>query len=188
MPVDQQLEADLSLRASGRFVRPRVMWPPDAPDDSPVAVFLCGGDPCTDVAEAVCAGLCTEAGFVVLAVPTPDLDVATTTFEWTADHATELGADPGRLHVAGMGRGGRLAAAVAMHVRDSGWPPLTRQVLIRPDLAGWTLGPGALTGVAPATVVNGGEYANRLRRAGVDVVDLYVQEPMSFGWMRGLRD
>jgi acetyl esterase/lipase len=45
-----------------------------------------------------------------------------TVLEWAAEHAAELGADPGRLLVAGQGAGGAVAAAVATQARAAGWP------------------------------------------------------------------
>jgi alpha/beta hydrolase fold len=177
MPTELCREADLSLRGPDHFVRPRISWPPGHADSHPIAVLLSDADSVRDLADALCA-----EGFLVLDLRTAEMDVATIAVEWAADHGHELGGDPERLLVIG----GRLAAAVALHARDERWPRLARQVLIGPDLTGWPLHATTLAGVAPATVVNGGEYANRLREAGVEVQDLYVQEPMSFGWVRGL--
>ncbi len=53
---------------------------------------------------------------------------------WTADHATELGIDPGRLIIAGGSAGGGLAAGTALLARDRQGPPLAGQVLIYPML------------------------------------------------------
>ena len=44
--------------------------------------------------------------------------------EWAAEHAAELGGNPGRLMVAGDGAGGAVAAAVAAQARLRGWPPV----------------------------------------------------------------
>jgi len=51
--------------------------------------------------------------------------------EWVADHGEELGGDPQRLLVAGAGPGAELAAALVIHARDHGWPPIEGQVLLR---------------------------------------------------------
>ena len=53
---------------------------------------------------------------------------------WTAEHAGELGFDPGRLIVAGGSAGGGLAAALALMARDQGGPELAGQMLIYPML------------------------------------------------------
>jgi acetyl esterase len=53
---------------------------------------------------------------------------------WVADHAAELGADPGRLAVAGDSAGANLATVVARRARDAGGPALTHQALIYPAL------------------------------------------------------
>ena len=53
---------------------------------------------------------------------------------WTAEHAAELGFDPGRLIVAGGSAGGGLAAALALMARDRGGPALAGQLLICPML------------------------------------------------------
>jgi hypothetical protein len=178
MRTNVQLDASLSLRAPRDFVRPRVSWPPGARDGSAMAVFLGEPDSSLEVADA----LCVEAGFVVLALRTDAFDVAAIAVEWAADHAKQLGADPDRLLVAG----GRLAAAAALHARDEGWPPLSRQVLIGPDLTGWPLAAASLAGVAPATVVDAPRYAARLRAAGVEVDEPSADRPTNFEWVRGL--
>jgi hypothetical protein len=179
MPTLVPREADLSLRAAHTFVRPRISWPVDAPDGRPIAVFLSDRDAGLEVADA----LCHEGGFVVMALQTPSLDLATIALEWAGEHATLLGADPDRLLVAGGG----LAAASALHARDEGWPPLARQVLVGPDVSGWPPADASLAGVAPATVVNAHGYATRLREAGVEVEELSVEGTMRFDWIRGLR-
>jgi acetyl esterase/lipase len=53
---------------------------------------------------------------------------------WTAEHAAELGIDPGRLIIAGASAGGGLAAGTALLARDRQGPRLAGQVLIYPML------------------------------------------------------
>jgi hypothetical protein len=174
MAIALPREADLSLRSAREFVRPRVLWPPDAEDGQPVAVLLWERDSVHEVAEA----LCIEAGVVVLALQTTDLDVATVALEWAGDHAGLLGADPDQLIVAGGG----LAARAALHARDEGWPPLSRQLLFGPERSGWPPADAALAGAAPATTIDAPIYAARLRDAGVEVEELPLAAPMSFEW------
>jgi hypothetical protein len=158
--------ASLALRERSGIVRVRVNWPAFGDDRPPVLVFLSSDDVRTDTVDALCRSLCDEAAILVLSVRTDCLDTATTALEWTADHATQLEADPATVLVGGIGAGGALAAAVALGARDNGWPELTRQVLIRPDFSEL---PDGLAGVAPATVVGISEYSDRLREAGVAV-------------------
>lgn len=107
-----QREADLALRTARGFVRIRVYWPPDDADGCPIAVFLTDGDAGFESAHA----LAVDAGCVVLAVETTELDVATIALEWAADHGQHLGADPKRL----LAVGGELAATAADRVREAG--------------------------------------------------------------------
>jgi acetyl esterase/lipase len=156
--------ADVQLRGPAAPLWARAYWPaPAAP--GLVVFFASDGD-------ALCRALCSQAGVVVLLVPVADLAEATTVTEWAADHAAELDADPERLLVAGEGAGADLAAAVAVHARDQGWPALASQVLISPRLPDLP----SLAGVAPAVVVAGRRYADRLRRAGFDVQELDHEE------------
>ena len=53
---------------------------------------------------------------------------------WVADHATELGIDPGRIVVAGASAGGGLAAGMTLMARDRSGPAIAGQVLIGPML------------------------------------------------------
>jgi hypothetical protein len=176
MPTETRRDARLWLRGPREFVRPRLSWPLDSPYGRPMAVFLADIESSFAAADA----LCHDAGFVVLALRTDSPEVATVAVEWAGDHAEQLGADGGRLIVAG----GRLAAEAALRARDEGWPPLRRQILIGPDLDC-----GAdLRGAAPATVVNAPDYADRLREAGVEVEELLDDPPMSFAWIAGLRN
>jgi acetyl esterase len=157
-------DASLALREPRGIVRVRVNWP-TVDEKPPVLVFLSSEDVRLETVDALCRGLCDEAGILVLSVRTACLDTATTTVEWTADHAEQLDGDPSTLLVGGIGRGGALAAAMALRARDNGWPELTRQVLIRPDFADY---PEAPAGVAPAIVVDIGaicDLAPVLRRA-----------------------
>jgi acetyl esterase/lipase len=52
--------------------------------------------------------------------------------EWIAEHAAELGADGGRIAVAGNSVGGNMAAALALMSKDRGGPKISYQVLMVP--------------------------------------------------------
>ena len=53
---------------------------------------------------------------------------------WLAEHAEELGVDPGRIAIGGASAGGGLAASLALYNRDQGGPPIAFQLLIYPML------------------------------------------------------
>jgi len=125
MPPRVQRDASLALRERDGMVRVRVNWPAQGSDLAPpVLIFLSDDDVPTEVVDARCRRLCAEAGVVVLSVRTAVLDTATTAVEWTADHATQLEADPAAVMVGGIGLGADLAARVALGARDRGWPLL----------------------------------------------------------------
>ena len=107
----------------------------------PLVVFLPDAAPADGVDgadDALGHELCSRVGAVVLCIPWAPrrpgaLDRAEAALMWAADHGEELGADPGRLVVAGRGAGAAAAAALALRARDRGWPPIRRQVLILAD-------------------------------------------------------
>ena len=53
---------------------------------------------------------------------------------WLADHAAELGVDPARIAITGGSAGGGHAAALALHARNRGGPPICFQLLDYPML------------------------------------------------------
>lgn len=62
------------------------------------------------------------------------LDDAYAVLTWTAEHAAELGIDPGRIAVGGHSSGAGIAAAVALRARDEQGPALCFQLLNQPSL------------------------------------------------------
>jgi acetyl esterase len=134
----------MQLRGPDGPLAARAYWPAlHDPVTAPALLVLLpgrdsGGD--VDAVDALCRGVCADVGVVVLS-PTyravaadphaAALEDSLATVQWAADHAAELGADPGRLLVAGPGFGGRMAAAVARQAQEDGWPAVTRLVAIQ---------------------------------------------------------
>ena len=171
--------ADLSLRGTAGPVRVRLQWQEPPAAASPLVVLL------TAAGATCCCEQCLRAGAIVLTPHAPIWEDAVEAMEWAADHAGELGADPRRLIVAGEGRGAALAARLALHARDHGWPEIERQLLVRPELDAPELHDSP-AGAAPATVVLGGDarwYVDWLRLAGVDVEELHVRHDQEKGTM-----
>ena len=136
-PLGVRRVADLRLRGEAGTIPVRVRWPRSR-SAPPIVVFLPDAAPADGVSaedDALGHELCSRVGAVVLCVPWAPrqpgaLDRAEAALMWAADHGDELGADPGRLVVAGHGAGAAAAAALALRAHDRGWPPLRRQVLI----------------------------------------------------------
>jgi alpha/beta hydrolase fold len=182
MPTNRT--AELQLRGRAGTLQGRVYWPgPSWARQPRLLVFwtMAGGG-------TWCQELSANAGLVVLAVtcgrPCPaDLDDAVAAAEWSAENTARLGADPGELLVGGVGPGGTLAAAVALHARAASWPAFSRQVLVCAGPVERM--PASPAGVTRATVVtverdpegDEGRYAALLRRAGVAVDELRYAAP-----------
>ncbi len=60
---------------------------------------------------------------------------------WIADHAEELGGNPGRIVVAGWSAGGNVAAVTAQQAKRAGGPSIAGQVLLCPVTDGTTKRP-----------------------------------------------
>jgi acetyl esterase/lipase len=137
--------AEVQLRGPTGPLAARAYWPPPRdPVTAPPLVVLFPGVGGLDPVDPLCRSICAQLGPVVLSVScrsrAPEhraaaLEDATAAVQWAADHAAELGADPGRLLVAGVGTGAGLAAGVARRARDDGWPPICRQVSVQPGTA-----------------------------------------------------
>jgi hypothetical protein len=93
--------ADVQLRG----VHARVYWPETGTAAPDMFVMFGAGWP--------------RRGAVVLAIQPDSVDQACAVVEWAADHADELGANPGRVLLGGAPD---LAAAVAASVTERGWP------------------------------------------------------------------
>ena len=94
-----------------------------------------------DTHDGMCRNLCAGSGCVVVSVDyrlapeakfpaAPDDCLAAT--RWAVANAAALGADPGRVLVAGDSAGANLAAVTALRIRDEGGPKLLGQLLIYP--------------------------------------------------------
>ncbi|MFI0367327.1 dihydrofolate reductase family protein [Actinomadura sp. 1N219] len=203
MPATPFHRRSATLRLRGRTApRPaRVHWPRPVPRAAaPLLVLFADGAVERGLGPGDATGrtLAFLLGAVVVSVShVPGRDGvrdASAAVEWAAEHGAELGADPDRLLVAGHGAGGGLAAAVALHARDQGWPALVRQVLIFPRVPSGVA--PVLAGVAPATVLtrdgmgldDGARYAARLRHAGVEVDELRYDHRPGDGAERILTD
>ncbi len=127
-------------------VRVRVHRPVGREGRLPAIVTIHGGGYVIgsyDMDDPVLDQWCPALGIVGVSVdyrlapetPYPGpLDDCYAALRWTADHADELGIDPGCIGVSGLSAGGGLAAALALLARDRGDIPLAFQLLDCPML------------------------------------------------------
>jgi acetyl esterase len=120
------------------------IYTPHGTGPFPLVVFFHGSGfvLCSlDTHDKMCRNLCGGAGCVVASVdyrlaPEHKLPAAIEdslhATRWAAVHAAELGANPGRIVVAGDSAGANLAAVTALRVRDEGGPELCGQLLLYP--------------------------------------------------------
>lgn len=122
-----------------RLYRPRAAGP-----GAPLLIWLHGGGWVIgdlESADGTARLLSTGAGVVVASVDYPlapedpypaGPEGCYAATRWLAEHAAELGADPGRVAIGGDSAGGNLAAVVALLARDRGGPDLKFQLLVYP--------------------------------------------------------
>jgi acetyl esterase len=142
--------ADVRVHELQAPVPMRVYTPHATPQQKPHALVVYyhgGGCVLGDVAayDSVARQLCVDSGAVVVSVdyrlapehPFPAAaDDAWTALVWAAEHASDLGADPKRLAVAGDSSGAMLSTVVALRARDAGGPAIRMQALLYPPAAG----------------------------------------------------
>jgi acetyl esterase len=119
-------------------------YTPSSPGPHPLLVFFHGSGfvLCSlDTHDGMCRNLCAGADCLVVSVDyrlAPEhkfpaaVDDCAFAIRWVEEHATELGADPARIIVAGDSAGGTLAAATTLRLRDEGGPSLCGQLLMYP--------------------------------------------------------
>jgi acetyl esterase len=135
--------SNLSIPGPAAPIRARHYRPLNG-EDEPLLVFYHGGGQVIgdlDTHDDVCRQICREAGLHVLSVDyrlAPEhkapagCDDAYAAFRWCVDHASELGADPGRVAVGGDSAGANLAALVSLRARDEGLRLPAVQLLFYP--------------------------------------------------------
>ncbi len=134
---------DTSIPGPGGDI-PARHYRPARLEPAPMLVFYHGGGWVIgdlDAYDALCRLICRDAEIHVLSVDyrlAPEhpalagLDDAFTAFRWAVEHATELGAIPGKVAVGGDSAGGNLAAVVSQLARNDGGPAPALQWLIYP--------------------------------------------------------
>jgi acetyl esterase len=138
--------ADRSVEGQGGPIPVRV-YRPEAVGPLPIVVYAHGGGFVfcdLDSHDGLCRNIANRVPAVVVSVdyrlapehswPAAAEDVYAVTC-WASDHAAALGADPGRLVVAGDSAGGNLAAVTAVLARDRGGPMPAAQLLLYPVIA-----------------------------------------------------
>jgi acetyl esterase/lipase len=152
---------------------------------APVVVFIHGGGWSVgdlDTYDGIARRHVVGTGAVVVSVdyrlapehPFPAaVEDAWAATQWVAEHAQELGADPGRLAVAGDSAGGNLAAVVSQLARDAGGPPILFQLLWYPSTTFDTSLPSFTeNATAPILDVDGCKGCTRWYIGDLDLSDM----------------
>jgi acetyl esterase len=146
-PAPVRAVADQTVPSSAGDIAVRIYWPAASSGPVPVVVFAHGGGFVfcdLDSHDELCRAMTNGIGAVVVSVdyrPAPEspwpaaAEDVYAVADWAVQQATALGADPGRLLVAGDSAGGNLAAVAALMARDRDWPAIAGQMLVYPVIA-----------------------------------------------------
>ena len=145
-PVPVAKVTDLDVPVDDGSVGVRI-YRPEGAAALPVLVYAHGGGFVfcgLDTHDGLCRSFANLIPAVVVSVdyrlapehgwPAAAEDVYAVT-RWVSRHATDIGADAGRIAVGGDSAGGNLAAVTALMARDRGGPELAAQLLVYPVLA-----------------------------------------------------
>jgi acetyl esterase len=135
---------DVQLPGPAGQIPARVYAPRASGAPLPAVVYLHGGgwvQGDLETHHGLCARLAKHADVLVVAIDyrlAPEhkfpaaVDDCLAAYRWVRDHGRDVGADPGRVAVAGDSAGGNLAAVVSQLAAAGGTPVPTCQVLIYP--------------------------------------------------------
>lgn len=147
-PVHPELRVvDLAIDGPAGPIGTRIYWPPTCPDqaEAPVVLYFHGGGFVMgdlDTHDGTCRQHAVGADAIVVSVdyrlapehPYPAaIEDAWAATRWVAEHGRQVGADLGRIAVAGDSAGGTIAAVIAQRARDMGGPPIVFQLLWYPS-------------------------------------------------------
>lgn len=166
-PLHPEVRAeDRVIDGAGGPLPIRIYWPPrDSTGPAPLVLYLHGGGFAVgdlDTYDGTVRQHAVGAEAVVVAVdyrlapehPYPAaVRDAWTALRWAAGQATDLGADPTRIAVAGDSAGANLAAAMTLLARDEGGPELVFQLLWYPSVL-WDLTLPSFTENADAPILD----------------------------------
>lgn len=142
--IELERVSDLEIPGPAGPIGARLYVPPGSPDPGPLVVYYHGGGHVVgdlDTHDQLCRFLARETPARVLAINYrlgPEhrfpaaIDDALAAFDWAHAEAASLGADPGRIAVAGDSAGGNLAAVVSQLARARGGAIPAFQALIYP--------------------------------------------------------
>ncbi|MFS0899045.1 alpha/beta hydrolase [Mycolicibacterium litorale] len=173
---------DRRIPGPGGDIPIRVYRPSTAEPAPPVVVYFHGGGFALgdlDTHDGECRRHAAAAGAVVVAVdyrlapehPYPAaVEDAWAALTWVAGHGGDLGADTGRLAVAGDSAGGNLAAVTAQRARDRGGPAITFQLLWYP-VTMWDMSLPSVTQNADAPILDAAAIADLSRWYAGELTD-----------------
>jgi len=184
LPVAETRDIRVATSHGGDF-RLRIYWPEtELRRELPVVLFLHGGGFAlgdVDTHDATARYYCARVGALVVSVDyrrPPEykfpiaLEDCYAALNWVVDEAKTLGADSGRIAVAGDSAGGNLAASVCQLARNRKGPQICYEVLVYPNV---NFDPKA--GYPSRKLFGGGEYF--LGQKDIDWLNgLYLDEPL----------